>query len=62
MKGGRAQCEAMSTMSVLEHQPDLLKPALDRMAVLGSASGAALATALGGGGHGGGDGAGAGAG
>ena len=48
--GGRAQREAMATMSVLEHRPDLLKLALDLMAVLGSACGAALATALGAGG------------
>jgi len=47
---------------VLEHRPDLLKLALDLMAVLGSACGAALATALGEGGHGGSDGAGGGAG
>ena len=59
---GRAQREAMATMSVLEQRPDLFKLALDLMAVQGSVIAAALATAVGGGGHGGGHGAGGGAG
>ena len=44
---GRAQREAMTTMSVFEHHPDLIKLTLDLMAMLGSVYDAALTAALG---------------
>ena len=42
---GRVQCDAMATMGVLKHQPDLMQLSFDRMVALG----AALVGAAGGG-------------
>jgi len=45
--GGRAQREAMATMSVLVDRPDLIKISHKLMAVQGSVFAAALAASLG---------------